>query len=350
MSTGSAYVDANSLSGPTIRSSKCEFLISPDSKSTSCPLCCKLREVLRVKNWRLHVRERKAASAVSKTAPTSHVNYRYLTQTELIERMQQQHRLFRLTSRQLARLKCKVEEDCEQRGVTLDEEAHEDLCAILKGQNEKVMQSLSPDTFPHLFWKQQLQAASRKDSRGMRWHPLIIKWCLYLRHQSSGAYETLRNSGCIHLPSQRTLRDYTHYVHAAPGFSNEVDNMLKQAAEVDTCEDYEKCTLLLLDEMHIREGLVYDKHNGKLIGFADLGQIHEHLWKYEKSLLNESTSAQPLATTMMVFMVRGLFNKLQFAYAQFPCAKVSGDLLFHPFWEAVRRIERCNLKVSLHII
>ena len=85
------------------------------------------------------MRERKAASAVSKTAPTSHVNYRYLTQTELIERMQQQHRLFRLTSRQLARLKCKVEEDCEQRGVTLDEEAHEDLCAILKGQNEKVM-------------------------------------------------------------------------------------------------------------------------------------------------------------------------------------------------------------------
>ena len=140
----------------------------------------------------------------------------------------------------------------------------------------------------------------------MRWHPLMIKWCLYLRHQSSGAYETLRNSGCVHLPSQRTLRDYTHYVHAASGFSNEVDDMLKQAAEVDTSKDYEKCTLLLLDEMHIREGLVYDKHNGKLIGFADLGQIHEHLSKYERSLLNESPSAQPLATTMMVFMVRGL--------------------------------------------
>lgn len=160
MSTGSAYVDANSLSAPTIRSRRGEFLISPDSKSTSCPLCCKLREVLRVKNWRLHVCERKAASAVSKTAPTSHVNHRYLTQTELIECMQQQHHLFWLTSRQLARLKRKVEEDCEQRGVTLDEEAHEDLCATLKGQNEKVMQSLSPDTFPHLFWKQQLQAAS----------------------------------------------------------------------------------------------------------------------------------------------------------------------------------------------
>ena len=139
MSTGSAYVDGNTLCAPTIRSSKCEFLISPDSKSTSCPPCRKLREVLRVKNWRLRVRERNAVSAVSKTAPTSHVNHRYLTQTELIERMQQQHHLFRLTSKQLSWLKCKIVEDSERSGVMLDEEAHEDLCAILKGENEKVM-------------------------------------------------------------------------------------------------------------------------------------------------------------------------------------------------------------------
>jgi len=48
---------------------------------------------------------------------------------------------------------------------------------------------------------------------------------------------------------------------------------------------------------------------------------------------------------MMVFMVRGLFSKLQFAYAQFPCASVTGDLLYAPFWEAVGRIEACGLKV-----
>ena len=36
-------------------------------------------------------------------------------------------------------------------------------------------------------------------------HPLIIKWCLYMQHRSSGAYETLRSSGLLKLPSQRTL-------------------------------------------------------------------------------------------------------------------------------------------------
>ena len=93
----------------------------------------------------------------------------------------------------------------------------------------------------------------------------------YVLHGFSGAYESLRSSGCIQLPSQRTLHDYTHYVKAAPGFSHEVDLMLMEAAKVDMCPDRNRCTLLLLDEMHIREDFVFDKHTGKIIGFANFG-------------------------------------------------------------------------------
>ena len=49
---------------------------------------------------------------------------------------------------------------------------------------------------------------------------------------------------------------------------------------------------------------------------------------------------------MMVFMVRGLFSSLQFPYAQFACADITGDMLYDSFWEAVRRIETCGLKVA----
>ena len=52
-----------------------------------------------------------------------------------------------------------------------------------------------------------------------------------------------------------------------------------------------------------------------------------------------------LAKTMMVLMVQGLFSSLQFPYAQFPCTDITGDMLYDPFWEAVRRIEACGLKV-----
>ena len=52
------------------------------------------------------------------------------------------------------------------------------------------------------------------------------------------------------------------------------------------------------------------------------------------------------ARTMMVFMVQGLFSSLQFPYAQFPCAELTGELFYDPFWEAVKRIENVGLKVQ----
>ena len=159
-------------------------------------------------------------------------------------------------------------------------------------------------TMQELFWKQQLEAATRKDQRGMRWHPLMIRWCLYIHYRSSGAYEALRQSGVLKLPIQRTLRDYSHHTEAAPGFSAEVDAMLMRAAEVTTCPERNKVVLLLLDEMHIREDLVYDKHSGELIGFTNLGDINSHLDAFEQSLSSSSDNTPPpLAKTVMVFMV-----------------------------------------------
>ena len=147
--------------------------------------------------------------------------------------------------------------------------------------------------------------------------------------RSSGAYEALRSSGCIRLPSQRTLRDYTHYVKASVGFSSDVDQMLIQASKVESCPERDKYVNILMDEMHIREDLVFDKHTGAMIGYTHLGDINDHLMQFEQSLSHSSTPATPkLAKTMMVFMVRGLFNKLQFPYAQFPCADFSGDQLY----------------------
>ena len=81
------------------------------------------------------------------------------------------------------------------------------------------------------------------------------------------------------------------------------------------------------------------------MGFINLGKTNDHLLKFERSLEEGGPTLQPLANSMMVFMVRGLFTRLQFPYAQFSCASVSGDLLYDPFWEAVCRLERLGFKV-----
>jgi len=89
-----------------------------------------------------------------------------------------------------------------------------------------------------------------------------FRWCLYLRHLSSSAYELLRNSGILKLPSQRTLRDYTYYTEAATGFSSSVDQQLMDTANIFNCPERDRNVVILLDEMHVREDIVYDKHSG----------------------------------------------------------------------------------------
>ena len=233
------------------------------------------------------------------------------------------------------------------RGVTLDESMHTDLHSIMSSENDSILRSFPEGSFGRLFWKQQLDASSKKDKRGMRWDPLMVKWCLYLRHKSSGAYELLRDSGCVSLPSQRTLRDYTHYMKTTVCFSDEIDMQLSHAAKLDACDEFKKLVVMLMDEMYIKEDLVYNKHTGSLTGFVNMGEINSHLLSFERSLKGNSNE-ESIATTMMVFMVQGLFSSLSFAYAQFPCHKITGMLLFNPFWEAIFRLERLGLKVFYH--
>ena len=208
------------------------------------------------------------------------------------------------------------------------------------------MQQLYPEgSFQQIFWDQQKQAMKQKDMRGIRWHPLMIRFCLYLRQHSGKAYEALRQSGCITLPSQRTLRDYSHSVKAGVGFSLEVDHQLMVASKVATSEEWEKFVVILLDEMYIREDLVYEKHSGTLIGFVNLGEINNHLLAFERSLDQDSGVSGSLAKTVLTFMVRGIFTSLKYPYAHFFCSSITGDLMFQPFWEAVYWLERMGLKV-----
>ena len=84
---------------------------------------------------------------------------------------------------------------------------------------------------------------------------------------------------------------------------------------------------------------------GSLIGFVNMGDVNTHLQAFEKALSGEQRNSGRLASTMLVFMVRGLFSHLAYPYAQFPCHTLSADELFHPFWEAVSRLERLGLRV-----
>ena len=194
-------------------------------------------------------------------------------------------------------------------GVRLDECTSNGLVSILN----KHSQSPASKTFSSIFWQQQLRAASTKDKRGMRWHPAMIRWCLYL-HKSSGCYATLHNSGVINLPSDWTPRDYRHLSLAKTKFSKETNLELFEAIAQQKPRHLAKYVGLTLDEMHVKEGLFFDKHTGALVGYSDLGEINNILSGYEKQLSSSHSMQRPMAKLMLVFMVRGLFTSFKFPY------------------------------------
>lgn len=104
-------------------------------------------------------------------------------------------------------------------------------------ENEQVLESLPPNSLHSMFWKQQLNEMAPLDDQMV--YTTII-----------GVYEMLRESGCLRLPSQQTLRDYTYHVKATTGYSDDddddADSMLVEVAKIDELEDYQKCVILLI--------------------------------------------------------------------------------------------------------
>eukprot|EP00731_Ephydatia_muelleri_P023298 Em0015g881a len=313
------YIDTALLNHrETVHHKNCKLIIHPNSRAVRCSACSTYRSTLLTQKWK---------------------------RANLVARLGNIRTSYRSLLKQLERLRSRIHQDTEVKGVFLDEECNAYIKDIIcLPETAKHLESLPEDSFKHIFWQQQIEAASQHSSRHMRWHPLMIRFCLSLRHKSGGAYELLRESGCIKLPSQRTLRDYTHYVQSCEGFSADVDVMLRNAVNVESCPEREKYVAILIDEMHVREDLVFDRWNGNLVGFANLGETNNHLMQLE-SALTDGNTAPSQAKTMVVFMIRGLFTKLQFPYAQFPCCALKGDQLYDPFWEAVGRVENCGLKV-----
>lgn len=298
-----------------------------------CEKCSAHRKTLQSTNSRLQQRSSLSKSAHSVTSPSSHANYRYLTTPERSLRMKTLRNRFNATKKIVSRLKEKVKQLLDTQGLNVQSSLEEDLVTVMNQHDNDIASKYEEDSFQMLFWKQQRQALSK--GTNVRWHPLMIKFCLYLHHCSSKAYKTLRTSKCLHLPSERTLRDYSHFNETDAGFSVATDDQLRECVKLSETPNRKSLVGLLFDEMHIKDGLVFNKNTGNLVGFVELGDINDAFIRYSNSETNEL----PLAKSVLFIMIRGLASNLIFPYAQFPVESLKGSQLFPLFWEAVHRLE-----------
>ena len=78
--------------------------------------------------------------------------------------------------------------------------------------------------------------------------------------------------------------------------------------------------MLIFDEMKIREDLIFDKTNGQITGFVDYGDsnLNSRFAKLKKECQHQlNINETSVATHMLTLLVRGIFIKLEFPFAQF---------------------------------
>lgn len=322
----------------TVRTAKCELLL--DGDNIKCTACKTYRATLRTLYNRYLHRSSDKISDVS-----SHVNIRYMNTPEKKAKISKLKKRAQSAERELSKLQAVVKQLSEKQGECVDDVLHGDLVSIMKENSNEIAKTYPEGSFKRLFWEEQFRAANVKDSRAMRWHPLIIRWCLNLRLISSAAYHATRTAGFIKLPSERTLRDYTHYFKSRAGFQLEVNQQLQKESKVCDLPENRRFCALLVDEMKVKENLVYDKFEGEIIGFTDLGNVNNEILSLERQCEDDHSEHPPIAKHLLVVMVRGIFFKLDFPYAHFASEDATGDLLFPIVWEAIRHIEAIGLKV-----
>ncbi len=144
---------------------------------------------------------------------------------------------------------------------------------------------------------------------------------------SSSAYSALRTSGFLKLPSERTLRYYSNVFESKLGFQDEVDKQL--LGEFVPKIYHHRGDLLDCDEMKVKEGLVYNKSDDKVIGFTALGAINDELMKLDEE------EHKPVAKQILVFKVRGTMFNLTFPYAHFGTKGITDDHLYPIIWIAI---------------
>lgn len=308
-------------------------------KDDRCESCKSYRANLRALSSR-HKRKTQT-TPTKRTASSSHVNFRYLNTPEKAERFTNCSTEAKSAKKKIKRLEQRL---VEKDGISLDNNLQQDFSTILSDGTDDVRSHYPPGAFQRLFWDQQVEALKVSNPRQIRWHPMMIKWCLSIKLRSSSTYNALRSSKVITLPSDRTLRDYTHFIKAQTGFSWEVDKQLQSEAKLDSIADFKRFVCLIFDEVKVKEDLIYEKHSGELIGFVNIGEINNQLLDYEQICLKDEHKPQ-LASHMLVFMVRGILSDLKFPYAQFSCTSITGDQLYSLVWGCVRRLEAAGLKV-----
>ena len=259
----------------TIRSNSCSLLTR---RTLRCEHCMRTRRVLGNKELRISKQEQSVS--LSSTRPNSS-----MSRTQLEEKSKLLKNKVREMERKKKRLQAKAALEKLESEEELSEEDTQDIQTLVKECSPNLETVFpDPDSFERIFWEEQLKYNKLKSKASMRWHPLIIKWALLIKSKSSKAYQTMREQGFIHLPSERTLYDYSHFLPSTLGFVPEVVDKLVEECKLKGMfkEEWSSYVGILQDEVKVKDDLIYCATTGQLIGYVNLDDTSNAILDFER--------------------------------------------------------------------
>ena len=82
----------------------------------------------------------------------------------------------------------KVTNLIDKEGLSLEEEDVGDIVTVINEMDGRVQETYPEDSPHRIFWEQQKKYHSLNEKRQMKWHPLVLRFALYLKYISSSAY------------------------------------------------------------------------------------------------------------------------------------------------------------------
>ncbi|XP_070552284.1 uncharacterized protein [Ptychodera flava] len=307
------------------RSVACQMILSTENPETVCKRCATVK-----KNCGRDM------FSVTTSETSKYKRESYMTEQELTNKLVLERKQKIKAKKREQRLRAKLNDEM----IIFSRENHEDLESIFKSTDGKTTCGDNQDLV--LLWDEQRKALACKGQNGRRWHPKVIRMCLSVWMRSQKAYEELRKSGMMVLPSGRLLSMYVNSVDHHPGLNDHFLSWMVEEAERLKLSPEGRIGGLIMDEMAIQEDLQlrYTDGGAEIVGLVSLGEESTNM----QTLMTGKDSATTATHVLqMVFLGNTGFR---FPFAHWPTHEIDPATLYIHFWDAVKWLHKGGFHVS----
>lgn len=193
--------------------------------------------------------------------------------------------------------------------------------------------------------KEQRKIACSKSSRSKKWHPVILSWCIYASRKPAMCGD--KPVSVFALPNGKELFDFTDLL-SKKSFDENSFALLRLEAKQLRLSSEQKYNTLALEEIKIKDDLVFKKSSGEFIGYVNLNFATFKLQRLEECTMEgKSALSNGNENTLLLVTIRSMKMDFYFPIGLFSCKNLTNSEFYNIVFESMKKLLVANMKVLL---